>query len=275
MIEHIVSTAIILGLIYWLYDVIKNSNQEGEITVPSGHSYKYELGNRLPRPGVTFAFKGIRAYLPATLPHMYIDAHKGDRGRGASVYIDKQEMIALEGTFNDYFQVYIPKGTEVLALSILTPDIMQALITVSSQYDVEFAYKEVRLLSHSRPYKHPEREAALRNALTVLLTEIDHKLKSWSKADSVAASAHTLQYQDVPTIKIGKQRARLTTLVLGSIFGLLGIVIWWVVLETLSHGIHSTTSIIEGFITAFLVFPVIFLLIIIGTPRGWFNHFFD
>lgn len=38
------------------------------------------------------------------------------------------QKLSLEGDFNDYFDTYIAPGTEVEALSLLTPDVMQMLV---------------------------------------------------------------------------------------------------------------------------------------------------
>ncbi len=54
--------------------------------------------------------------------------------------IDKlsgKELVKLEGDFNKYFSVSVPKGYEVEALEIFTPDVMEQLIEKSRSLSLE------------------------------------------------------------------------------------------------------------------------------------------
>ncbi|HVO28891.1 MAG TPA: hypothetical protein VMT81_02845, partial [Candidatus Paceibacterota bacterium] len=48
-----------------------------------------------------------------------------------------KELVKLEGDFNQYFSLSIPKGYEVEALEIFTPDIMQELIEKAKRFSLE------------------------------------------------------------------------------------------------------------------------------------------
>ena len=47
------------------------------------------------------------------------------------------EAVNLEGDFNDYFTLHVPKGYEIEALEVFTPDVMQALIEKGKQFNME------------------------------------------------------------------------------------------------------------------------------------------
>ncbi len=51
--------------------------------------------------------------------------------------------LELEGNFNKYFSLSVEKGTEVEALEIFTPDIMEALIEKSRMYSLEFIHNKL------------------------------------------------------------------------------------------------------------------------------------
>lgn len=55
----------------------------------------------------------------------------------SSLFTGKKKL-SLEGNFDKYFTVYIPEGYEIETLEVLTPDIMQKLITNSSIFSFEF-----------------------------------------------------------------------------------------------------------------------------------------
>jgi len=78
-----------------------------------------------------------RVDLPKVLPHMVLRAKKD------SAYLQQDladhEKLELEGDFGDYFTLEIEKGQEVDALAILTPDVMQTLVTYSQKEDIEIA----------------------------------------------------------------------------------------------------------------------------------------
>jgi len=52
------------------------------------------------------------------------------------------EKVKLEGDFDKHFEVYIPPNSQVAALSILTPDVMQTLIALD-KYEIEMTINGV------------------------------------------------------------------------------------------------------------------------------------
>ena len=68
--------------------------------------------------------------LPVVLPKFYIHYHEYGPGKGVGLrkQIQDLDILNLEGDFNDYFDVYIEPGKQDEVLSILTPDVMAALV---------------------------------------------------------------------------------------------------------------------------------------------------
>lgn len=84
-------------------------------------------------------FTVCEIHYKTNLPRIFLDAHHNSfltsdifaRFRG-------EEIISLEGDFNKYFTLYIPKGYQIEALQIFAPDIMADLIDKSKMFDLEF-----------------------------------------------------------------------------------------------------------------------------------------
>jgi hypothetical protein len=78
------------------------------------------------------------------LPHILLDAHHHFFGDSAAVALNErfnvegEEIIKLEGDFNKYFDLYAPKGQEIVTLQIFSPDIMAQLIDHSKKFSLEF-----------------------------------------------------------------------------------------------------------------------------------------
>lgn len=84
----------------------------------------------------TYVFTLARVMLPTALPHMLLLA-KGNMWGGLRQEFENHETLSLEGDFNDYFTLQIEKGQEVNVLEILTPDVMQSLVSLSQKEDIE------------------------------------------------------------------------------------------------------------------------------------------
>jgi hypothetical protein len=78
--------------------------------------------------------------LPISVPHMVLDARRGQRPHGLSAGSDfsRAQILSLEGDFDDFFTVYCPSGYGADALYFLTPEIMAHLIDTASGWDIEF-----------------------------------------------------------------------------------------------------------------------------------------
>lgn len=77
----------------------------------------------------------VRVPLPTALPHILLLSKKTHISLTRDL-ADKQE-IHLEGDFNNYFSLQIEKGQQIDVLTVMTPDVMQALVQYDQTEDVE------------------------------------------------------------------------------------------------------------------------------------------
>jgi hypothetical protein len=83
----------------------------------------------------SFSTTIIRLDINAQLPYLFLRAKKGlTEGDTSSL----KEKLKLEGDFNKFFTVYAEQNSEVDDLVILTPDVMQFLISQDPEYNIEF-----------------------------------------------------------------------------------------------------------------------------------------
>lgn len=87
------------------------------------------------KSSTTYSFTVAMTSLPKAMPHMLLRAKK-------SLAHEQDDMtktirLKLEGDFNDYFTLNIEKGQEIDALTVITPDVMQALVSYGQAEDVE------------------------------------------------------------------------------------------------------------------------------------------
>jgi hypothetical protein len=85
----------------------------------------------------------ISIYLDRNLPNMVLDS----KANNASIFganlsnlpfaFDKDQILKLEGDFNNYFTLYAPKDYETDALYVFAPDLMALMIDKVSNFDAE------------------------------------------------------------------------------------------------------------------------------------------
>lgn len=93
---------------------------------------------------VTYNYSYARVALSRNLPHMVLDAKSNNfLGSNLPDRFDTSQRLALEGDFNNHFDVYVPGGYERDALYVFTPDVMQVLVDKGSCYDIEIVEDEL------------------------------------------------------------------------------------------------------------------------------------
>ncbi len=102
--------------------------------------YSVTTGSGKSRQVYTYTVAQVR--LPKSLPHIFLKAKKDNRELPIQTMqrqpsFMKHETLQLEGDFNDYFTLQIEKGQEIDALTVITPDVMQTLITYSQAENIE------------------------------------------------------------------------------------------------------------------------------------------
>jgi hypothetical protein len=86
----------------------------------------------------THYFTVAEVTVPKVLPHMVLRSKRGKSADMQDDFADHQ-TLQLEGDFNDYFKLEIVAGQQVDALQVLTPDVMQRLVSYSQAEDIEIA----------------------------------------------------------------------------------------------------------------------------------------
>lgn len=100
-------------------------------------NYTYTTGSGKNRSTHRWAYLVIP--LTRSLPHILLDAKANNLlfGSNLPLRFDKEQILRLEGDFNEFFTLYCPRGYEADALYIFTPDVMALMIDHTSAFDVE------------------------------------------------------------------------------------------------------------------------------------------
>ncbi len=204
-----------VGLIIWWFMRVRS--RSGQLYI-GNKVYDYEIGDDLEAEwvlttGQVLKFKGIDIKIDKPLPHIYLDSHFDSKMSGPRFYISPKQRVSLEGDFDKYFQLYASDGYEQLALSIITPDVMQTMIDSSQYFDIEIKGTHLRLISQRNIFKKTKREMAILAAAQPVLEEIAHRLRSW-KATEVTR-VHDTQLTIIPeqSIKFGRRLVRMAWVV--------------------------------------------------------------
>jgi len=100
-------------------------------------NYTYATGSGKSRAEHKWGFLALG--LDRSLPHMILDAKSNNsffRSNLPSTF-SKDQVLSLEGDFDEYFTLYCPAQYETDALYVFTPDLMALLIDEASPFDVE------------------------------------------------------------------------------------------------------------------------------------------
>jgi hypothetical protein len=109
------------------------------IAFPDGSEIGNYVYNRSSGGGKSAKYGFARISLNRKLPHMVLDAKQNNIMSVSNLpeMFDRSQRLKLEGNFNKYFDVYVPKKYEADALYVFTPDVMQAILDHGRRYDME------------------------------------------------------------------------------------------------------------------------------------------
>jgi hypothetical protein len=116
-------------------------------------NYQYMTGSGKNRSSHRLGY--IRIRLDRQLPHIVLDAVKnnmklfGLQASNLPVAFQRDQRMQLEGNFNDYFNLYAPRGYERDALYVFTPDLMALFIDFVNVYDAEIIDDELFIYTPS------------------------------------------------------------------------------------------------------------------------------
>lgn len=101
-------------------------------------NYTYSTGSGKNRHTYSWGFMAL--HLDRKLPHMVLDSRSNNGlfgGTNLPAVFAKDQVLSLEGDFNEHFTLYCPRQYERDALYVFTPDLMALLIDEASPFDVE------------------------------------------------------------------------------------------------------------------------------------------
>ena len=101
-------------------------------------NYRYVTGSGKNSRTHNWGFLALQ--LDRALPHMLLDARANNGLFGGSnlpATFDRQQVLSLEGDFDEFFTLYCPERYEPDALYVFTPDLMALLIDTVAPFDVE------------------------------------------------------------------------------------------------------------------------------------------
>ncbi len=117
---------------------------------------------------LTTSGRQIKAWLrldgnlrPST--HIVLDATKNNHTLSSNLARTKLPSIHydLEGNFPDYFKLYYNKGQQILALQILTPDVMEDLLLKLKEFDLEITGNSIGLITKFFPGTNKQLDGVL------------------------------------------------------------------------------------------------------------------
>lgn len=143
-------------------------------------NYQYETGSGRSRN--THWFTYMRITLPRRLPHMVLDSHTNNvkvfgvtLTTGLSDTFNRNQTLALEGDFNNYFTLYCPKEYERDALYVFAPDLMAVMVDEAKDSDVEIVdnYMYVYTVGSFKP-----NDPSVYRRLVRIAEIVGHKMQS-------------------------------------------------------------------------------------------------
>lgn len=146
-------------------------------------NYQYTTGSGKNRSVHRWGYMMLE--LPRRLPHMVLDAKKnnifGSRWSNLPDYFDKEQVLKLEGNFNNSYTLFAPQQYERDALTVFTPDVMAALIDANAEYDVELVDDKLILYSSKRfNLKDSANWQKLLTIADVIGQEVSHQSKTYA-----------------------------------------------------------------------------------------------
>lgn len=114
-------------------------------------NYEYITGSG--KSSQTHHYGFVQIKLPRRLPNMVLDAKSNNlfgRISNLPASFNRDEVMHLEGNFDEYFTLYAPAQYKVDALYVFTPDLMQVLIDTAGEYDCEVIDDNFYIYTQSR-----------------------------------------------------------------------------------------------------------------------------
>jgi hypothetical protein len=124
----------------YLYDVLSGTYQNMPMRI---FSFRFTIGSG--KNSHTYSYTVFEATLAGTVPDilLFSNAHQN----AVTDWFSGNETIELEGDFNKYFKLRVPKGYEQEAYQIFAPDVMVSLIDKARDFSFEFIGNKLYIYS--------------------------------------------------------------------------------------------------------------------------------
>lgn len=193
---------LILGLaIYAVCHEAREDSVGGLLSFRPGREYGFKTGDNIRSYGAYGTFNGLDLRLPIEMPHIYLDSLKAG-GHEVSAVFDFSQRIKLEGDFSNYFNVLVPRNYEAVALSILSPDVMETLQKYAADFDVEIYGDHLRVISNRKVSKDVGLQAKLVEVAEKILKEIEDRQRSWTQSNTLMAINQDLHIYPNPGYRV-------------------------------------------------------------------------
>lgn len=116
------------------------------------------------------------------LPEFVIDAVYNDVP--IKEYFKDYEKLRLEGNFSEYFRIYSPSKRHIAVMSVLSPDVMDALMEFATITDVIVAGKVVWIIAADQKNRETVM-TDLFDAIEILMPEFMHRARTYKETDTV------------------------------------------------------------------------------------------
>ena len=150
--------------------------------------------------------------LPRKVPNIIFD-NKSDNFLGVSslgkAAPSSSQKVQLEGDFNKYFDVYVPKNYERDMLYFLTPELMQLLIEEGKEYDIEVIGDELYIYNNGMEFNFNDKDEfkGIFKLIESIGSEFSENTDSYKHQVSVAQSVSVVN-ADPPKLKKSKHNLR-------------------------------------------------------------------
>lgn len=175
---------VLLGFIFYrIFRRPKERAIESAVTFRN-QQYDFVVGNNISSYPAYGMFNGLDMALPIDMPHIYLDSLKSG-GLSVEAIFDSSQRLALEGDFGQYFAVFVPVAYKDLALSVLTPDVMEVLERYASQFDVELYGTHLRIISNRTVINNAARQTELLEVAEKITKELEERVRSWTASNDI------------------------------------------------------------------------------------------
>lgn len=145
------------------------------------YSLKFFVGNE-DDFSKEYNYKVIRINLDKYFPQIILDNHRSNTIITGFASEYGLVEIELEGDFSKYFKVFIERNDTIDALSILSPDVMQTILSTNKLQDIEINGKYIYFINDSESV-NPKDIRIFINSVFEIYKEMQFRSKTYNALD--------------------------------------------------------------------------------------------